>query len=167
MSKLYRKQISSPVGTLSLYATDTALVGVYFPIHRGAPVMNAHDVETHEILDRAIRELEEYFAGERTVFTTPLEPRGTPFQQNVWRALTEIPYAGRCSYKTLAEAIGRPQSSRAVGTANGRNPLSIFVPCHRVVGSNGKLTGYAGGIAAKRWLLEHESKFVVPDGQLI
>ena len=104
----------------------------------------------------ARRQLEEYFAGERTDFDLPLAPVGTPFQQDVWRALREIPYGVTTSYAAIAVRIGRPSAVRAVGAANGRNPIGLVVPCHRVIGANGKLVGYAGGLDRKAWLLDHE-----------
>jgi len=108
------------------------------------------------VLELAARQLGEYFAGERHAFDLPIAPRGTGFQERVWRALLAIPYGTTWSYGQLAHAIGRPSASRAVGTANGANPISIIVPCHRVIAASGALTGYAGGLAAKRWLLDHE-----------
>jgi methylated-DNA-[protein]-cysteine S-methyltransferase len=109
------------------------------------------------VLARAAAQLAEYFAGTRRTFDLPLAPRGTGFQRIVWHALAKIPYGETRSYGELARAIGRPAASRAVGAANGKNPLSIVVPCHRVVGASGELTGYAGGVATKRWLLDHEA----------
>lgn len=108
-------------------------------------------------LDRAVGQLEEYFAGTRTDFDLPLAPAGTPFQQRVWTALRDIPYGATESYGSLARRLGAPGASRAVGLANGRNPIPIVVPCHRVIGSTGTLTGYAGGVERKRWLLDHEA----------
>ena len=109
------------------------------------------------MLVAAARQLAEYFAGRRRAFDLPLAPAGTPFQQQVWRQLLQIPFGSTCSYGALARAVGRPSASRAVGAANGRNPISIIIPCHRVIGSDGSLTGYGGGEPAKRWLLDHES----------
>jgi methylated-DNA-[protein]-cysteine S-methyltransferase len=108
------------------------------------------------VLVQAARELAEYFAGRRRQFETPLEPIGTAFQRSVWAALATIPYGRTLSYAALADALGRPGAARAVGAANARNPLSLFLPCHRVLGSGGALTGYAGGLERKRWLLAHE-----------
>jgi methylated-DNA-[protein]-cysteine S-methyltransferase len=109
------------------------------------------------LLVETARQLTEYFAGKRLVFDLPLAARGTGFQEIVWRALCAIPFGVTRSYGELATAIGRPSASRAVGTANSKNPIAIIVPCHRVIGANGTLTGYAGGMAAKRWLLDHEA----------
>ena len=107
-------------------------------------------------MEEARDQLRAWFAGRRTTFDLPLRPRGTPFQLSVWRALGEIPYGETSSYRELAVAVGQPSAARAVGAANARNPLSIVVPCHRVIGARGELTGYAGGVERKRWLLEHE-----------
>lgn len=110
-------------------------------------------------LEDAEQQLAEYFAGERSVFDLNLAPVGTPFEQEVWRALREIKAGQTRSYATIARSIGRPTATRAVGRANGRNPISIVVPCHRVIGADGTLTGYGGGLQRKRWLLEHERRF--------
>ena len=110
------------------------------------------------MLKRPRAQLQAYFAGELRDFELPLAAEGTPFQQRVWRALCDIPYGETISYGELARRIGQPTASRAVGLANGQNPISIVVPCHRVIGANGSLTGYGGGLARKRWLLAHESK---------
>ncbi|MFJ1339401.1 methylated-DNA--[protein]-cysteine S-methyltransferase [Pseudomonas caricapapayae] len=112
-------------------------------------------------LDDVKRQLDEYFAGKREVFEVRLAPLGTAFQQEVWHALQRIPYGTTCSYGDLAEQIGRPRAVRAVGTANGANPIAIIVPCHRVIGSNGTLTGYAGGVERKQMLLELEGAWLI------
>jgi methylated-DNA-[protein]-cysteine S-methyltransferase len=144
------------VGALRLLATDTALVGVYFPDHRRAPDLPSRRVARHDVLDHAGEELAQYFAGHRRSFTTPLAAEGTVFQRDVWAALTAIPFGARRSYGDIAAAIARPRAVRAVGAANGLDRLSLFVPCHRVVAADGSPCGYAGGVAAKRWLLDHE-----------
>ncbi|MGH8380646.1 methylated-DNA--[protein]-cysteine S-methyltransferase [Pseudomonas sp.] len=112
-------------------------------------------------LDEVARQLDEYFAGKREVFKVRLAPLGTPFQREVWQALQRIPYGTTCSYSDLAGQIGRPRAVRAVGTANGANPIAIIVPCHRVIGSNGTLTGYAGGVERKQLLLELEGAWLI------
>jgi len=112
----------------------------------------------HPILALAEKELEEYFAGKRSVFSVPLDMRGTPFQKQVWEALQDIPFGETRSYGQLANQLGKPSAARAVGAANGRNPVSIIVPCHRVLGSSGKLTGFAGGLDAKTYLLTLERR---------
>lgn len=153
--------IPSPLGPLRLVASPTALTGVYFAQHRRAPAPRADadpDAATkHPVLARAATELAEYFSGARDRFTVPLAPEGTEFQRAVWSALRELSFGERVSYAELGRRLGRPSASRAVGAANARNPLSIVVPCHRVVGASGALTGYAGGVDAKAWLLAHEA----------
>ena len=153
---LARTTFASPLGDICLVADERALRGVYFPEHRQAPPPARELSGAHAVLESAARELTEYFAGHRRSFDTPCAAEGTPFQQAVWAQLARIPYGEVMSYGELARRLGRPQAARAVGAANGRNPLSIFVPCHRVSGGDGSLTGYAGGLAVKRWLLEHE-----------
>lgn len=110
-----------------------------------------------EVLEDAVYQLQEYFSGERTIFSIELNPEGTDFQKKVWKGLLEIPYGKTCSYLELSKVLGDPKAIRAVAAANGKNPLWIIVPCHRVIGSDGSLTGYAGGLHRKKWLLEHES----------
>ena len=149
----------SPLGTLSIVSEDgETIAGIWFPEQANAP--DARGFRSGAgvgVLLEAQRQLREYFGGERRAFDLPLSPRGTDFQQRVWRALREIPFGETWSYADLARRAGRPGSARAAGAANGKNPLSIVVPCHRVIGADGSLTGYAGGLAAKRWLLEHEA----------
>ncbi|MGZ3459079.1 MAG: methylated-DNA--[protein]-cysteine S-methyltransferase [Archangium sp.] len=155
---LFTTTLKSPVGALRLFATEEALTGIYLENHKGAPELVASERDDHPVLRSARRQLEEYFAGERMAFELPLEPAGTPFQKEVWAALREIPLGVTWSYGDLARRVGRAGAARAVGAANGRNPLCIIVPCHRVVGTDGTLTGYAGGVPAKKWLLEHEQR---------
>jgi len=167
--KLFTKRLPSPVGELRLFASDEALLAVSFPIRhnatRGAPDPDAAEVRRHPILDRAAFELTEYFAGKRQDFETPLRAEGTAFQRAVWKALRDIPFGAVRSYADVARAIGRPKAVRAVGLANGCNPIAIMVPCHRVIGADRSLTGYGGGIPAKRWLLEHEGALLsLPGG---
>lgn len=144
----------SPCGPLTLISNGAALTDLQFenPRYAYAPAPAGSD----SILDQARRQLDQYFAGKLRVFDLPLAPQGTPFQQRVWQALLTIPYGMTRSYGQQAAAIGSPQASRAVGLANGRNPISIIVPCHRVIGANGSLTGYGGGMARKQLLLELE-----------
>ncbi|GAA0217067.1 methylated-DNA--[protein]-cysteine S-methyltransferase [Saccharothrix mutabilis subsp. mutabilis] len=149
--------VDSPVGPLTLVATDGVLSGLYMTDQRYRP-----DDESFGPVDAApfadvVAQLEEYFAGTRTTFELELDLLGTPFQRTVWRALCSIPYGETVSYGELAAAVGRPTAARAVGMANGRNPVGIIVPCHRVVGSTGDLTGYGGGIDRKRQLLAFET----------
>lgn len=148
----------SPVGQLTLVATPQALVAVLWPDDkaRRVPLPALISQAEHPILGQAITQLNEYFAGRRNQFSIPLDPRGTPFQQQVWLLLRQIPYGETRTYGQLAQQLGQPTASRAVGAANGRNPLSIVVPCHRVIGASGKLTGFAGGLATKQRLLDLE-----------
>ena len=151
--------IASPTGKLTVAATERGLCGIYFEEHRHFKGKEGwrRDAD-HPIVRRAVHQLEEYFAGTRTSFDLPLDLHGTPFQQEVWQELLKIPCGTTVSYGEHARAVGRPKAARAVGAAIGRNPVSIIVPCHRVIGSNGALTDYAGGLERKRLLLEHESR---------
>lgn len=149
--------MQSPIGPLTVVATNGALVAVLMDGHHRPPVPeSAWGERVDDALPDATRQLEEYFAGQRQAFNLPLAPSGTEFQRRVWAALAEIPYGETRSYGQIATAIGRPGASRAVGMANGRNPVSIVVPCHRVVGASGSLTGYAGGAERKQFLLDLE-----------
>jgi methylated-DNA-[protein]-cysteine S-methyltransferase len=155
----------SPVGPLLLSADETGLTGVWFEQSRhgrpevgGAGWIAAAECAgpACELLAEARAQLDAYFAGGRTAFDLPLAPRGTPFQLRVWAALRELRYGETISYAELARLVGDPRAVRAVGGANGRNPLPVIVPCHRVVGTDGSLTGFGGGVERKRWLLAHE-----------
>ena len=150
----------TPIGPLTLVAADGDLSGVYMATHRHSPGPDrlGEEVQQDRLLSDAARQLAEYFAGDREAFDLPLRPVGTDFQQQVWRALCDIPYGHTWSYGELARHIGRPGASRAVGLANGRNPISIIIPCHRVIGASGSMTGYGGGIERKQWLLAHERR---------
>ncbi len=150
-------QVPSPVGELLLTTDGKALTGLYFDNEHGLTGAAERD-DSHPVFKTTAKQLKEYFAGKRTEFDVPLQPTGTEFQLNVWLALREIPYGQTISYGEQAKRIGRPTGSRAVGTANGRNPISIIVPCHRVIGANGSLTGYGGGLARKELLLALERK---------
>jgi methylated-DNA-[protein]-cysteine S-methyltransferase len=149
--------VDSPVGDLTLVGRDGALTGVYFPGHVRGPGPESMGHRADDAFDDATTQLAQYFAGRRTVFDLPLAPAGNAFQRKVWAQLTVIPYGQTRSYGQLALALGDPGLARAVGAANGQNPLSIIVPCHRVVGADGKLTGYAGGLPRKRFLLDLET----------
>lgn len=149
--------IDSPVGPLLLAASDEGLHAIGFHTARHDVARDATWQEGgHVLLDAARRQLGEYFNGRRTTFDLPLAPQGTPFQQLVWHALATIGYGDTISYAELAIRVGRPRASRAVGAANGRNPLPIVLPCHRVIGADGSLTGFGGGLPVKRFLLELE-----------
>jgi methylated-DNA-[protein]-cysteine S-methyltransferase len=158
--------IDSPVGDLTVVAADGAITGLYFATHLRAPARDAIGDHTDDGFGEVTRQLGEYFAGARTVFDLPLAPVGNEFQQRVWALLTTIPYGETRSYGDLAKALGDPGLAQAVGSANGRNPISIIVPCHRVVGADGSLTGYAGGLDRKRYLLELEEPAEVSAGRL-
>ncbi|WP_409484604.1 methylated-DNA--[protein]-cysteine S-methyltransferase [Arsenicicoccus dermatophilus] len=160
--------VDSPVGPLTVIADGDALIAIYFADHGRTPVVAEHGPRRDEdpLLARARTQLGEYFAGRRQDFDLPLAPPGDAFQQRVWRALRAIPYGQTRSYGALAAQLGQPGAAQAVGHANGANPLSIVVPCHRVVGADGSLTGYAGGLARKRWLLAHEEPAAGDAGRL-
>jgi methylated-DNA-[protein]-cysteine S-methyltransferase len=153
--------VDSPVGRLTLVATDGVLSGLYMEQQRHRPMAETFGEPDPEPFGPVITQLEEYFAGARTTFDVPITFRGTDFQRTVWQALCDIPYGHKVSYGQLADRLGRPTASRAVGLANGKNPISIIVPCHRVVGSTGDLTGYGGGLERKRFLLDFEGGALV------
>lgn len=154
---MFQTTVDSPIGTLLLCGDGEALHGLWMQDgHR--PRVPDPGWRRHDAAFAAVRaQLAEYFAGERTAFHLPLVMDGTPFQQRVWAALREIPYGETRSYGELARRVGRPEAARAVGLANGRNPISVIVPCHRVIGADGSLTGFGGGIERKRTLLALES----------
>ena len=157
-------RLPSPVGELVLTSSEAALTGVYFPTSRRGPppTHQASWVEDNgqgpasKLLARAAQQLTEYFDGTRTTFDLPLEALGSAFEHRVWNALRTIPFGTTTSYGELALRLGDVSATRAVGAANGKNPIPIIIPCHRVVGSKGELTGFGGGLEQKRWLLEHE-----------
>lgn len=150
--------IDSPIGELTLVARDGALSGIYMPEHRPAPDPAGFGDRDDAVFADAVQQFGEYWSGEREAFELPFDPAGSPFQLRVWEALREIPYGETRTYGWIAARIGQPTAVRAVGLANSRNPLSIVVPCHRVVGSTGALAGYAGGVERKRFLLDHERR---------
>jgi methylated-DNA-[protein]-cysteine S-methyltransferase len=154
--------VDSPVGPLTLVATDDALSGLYMEDQRHRPPSETFGDRIPEArmapFGTAVEQLEAYFAGELTEFDLPLKLHGTPFQCRVWAGLRTIPYGETVTYGELAEQIGRSGASRAVGLANGKNPIGVIVPCHRVIGSTGSLTGYGGGLDRKRFLLDLEFK---------
>ena len=155
-----------PVGELVLTASDAAMTGIYFPRRDRVSKKRTEWREDDgtgpagALLSQARQQLMEYFAGKRTTFELPLDPSGTEFQRRVWDALRTIPYGVTTSYGALARRLGDVHATRAVGAANGQNPIPIVIPCHRVVGSRGELTGFGGGIDRKRWLLEHEGALI-------
>lgn len=156
---LVYKIVESPVGKLKIVASDKGLVAILWENDNPRRVRLSELVkdQSHPVLAKAEQQLKEYFSGKRKAFSIALDMRGTPFQKDVWEALLGIPFGETRSYGQLAKQLGKPQASRAVGAANGKNPISIIVPCHRVIGSSGKLTGFAGGLHTKAHLLNHES----------
>lgn len=183
MPTLFFHYYPSPLGLLLLTSDGESLTGLYLPDHKGGPAPSAgndprpgSDVQRRSEMSAAVwqhdpeqfgavcEQLAAYFTGELREFHLSLAAAGTGFQQRVWRELSRIPFGESISYGELACRIGNPAASRAVGRANGQNPISIIVPCHRVIGANGALTGYGGGIDRKRWLLEHEARRPIPGG---
>jgi methylated-DNA-[protein]-cysteine S-methyltransferase len=144
--------VDSPIDPLLLVGDETGLRELQMEPHEPPPGAEHDD----EALAPVAAQLADYFAGRRLAFDLPLTPVGTAFQQKVWRALRDIPYGRTTTYGEIATGLGQPTASRAVGLANGRNPIAVIVPCHRVIGANGTLTGFGGGLPRKRWLLEHE-----------
>jgi len=158
------KTLPTPVGELTLVAQQDALTAILWENDKPSRVKldEMEENPQHAVLLATEQQLHEYFSGTRTHFDLPLAPRGTEFQQAVWKALRTIPYGETRSYRDIAEQIARPKAMRAVGAANGRNPLSIVVPCHRVIGASGQLTGFAGGLPAKETLLRLECPVAQP-----
>jgi methylated-DNA-[protein]-cysteine S-methyltransferase len=161
MNTIRFTEMESPIGLLRLRGTEHGLTGLFMENHRHGPGASDHlDWQRDDaFFEEARRQLSHYFAGRRTTFDLAIDRdglAGTPFQRRVWRELEKIPYGITISYGELAQRIGNPDAVRAVGLANGRNPISIVVPCHRVIGADGSLTGYGGGLERKRWLLDFE-----------
>ena len=156
MSRAVYTYMASPIGLLLLAGDGGRLSHIGFPTGKGAITPRADWRRDDDAFGAAQTQLQTYFAGHRHAFDLPLAPHGTDFQLAIWRELTRIPFGTTISYGELAGRIGRPSASRAVGAANGANPIPIIVPCHRVIGANGSLTGFGGGIATKRWLLDLE-----------
>jgi methylated-DNA-[protein]-cysteine S-methyltransferase len=148
--------VETPIGQVLLAGRPGVLTGLFVASHERCPALPSAWRRDDDALAEARRQLEEYFAGTRTTFDLPLELEGTPFQVMVWSALRDIPFGETISYGELARRVARPGASRAVGAANGRNPISIVIPCHRVIGADGRLTGYGWGHERKAWLLQHE-----------
>ncbi len=164
MTALARTTIDTTIGPIELVATNLGLRAALLPGERPGRLASegsAVPQAGHPVLDQAVDELTAYFAGELVEFAVPLDLAGSPFQLAVWAELTRIPFGETISYGELARRIGNPVASRAVGAANGANPLPIIVPCHRVIGSGGKLTGFGGGLPIKQWLLDHERRHTV------
>ncbi|HYN31988.1 MAG TPA: methylated-DNA--[protein]-cysteine S-methyltransferase [Ilumatobacteraceae bacterium] len=163
-SELVSTVMDTPVGPITIVASDVGVRAILWPgDDRGrVPMSGGSPDPDHPVIAATVAQLGEYFDGEREEFDLPLDPVGTDFQQSAWMALRSIPYGTTISYGEQAARMGDRRKARAVGAANGRNPISIVVPCHRVVGSNGALTGFAGGIDTKAWLLDHEQRHTVP-----
>jgi methylated-DNA-[protein]-cysteine S-methyltransferase len=155
---VYYHLLPSPVGGLLLVSDGEALTGLFMSDHKGGPAPELAWRRDEGPFAKVCEQLAKYFAGSLQEFDVRLAPEGTAFQKKVWLELGRIPFGSSISYGELARRIEQPAASRAVGRANGQNPISIIVPCHRVIGANGTLTGYGGGIERKKWLLEHESK---------
>ncbi len=155
-AKIYFTEFASPIGKLRLTGTGAALTGVFMESERHTSAQSRDAVRDAAPLREARQQLDEYFGGERREFSLVLDADGTEFQRSVWRALRGIPYGATASYGDIAKRIRNPKAVRAVGLANGRNPISIIIPCHRVIGADGSLTGYGGGIERKRFLLALE-----------
>ncbi len=153
---IYFDYLGSPLGELLIVGDGQRVTRLYLPNHKRAVQPDASWRQSTAPFQQAREELAEYFAGQRKTFEVSVRGAGTPFQQRVWQELVQIPFGTTISYAELARRVGQPNASRAVGNANGRNPISIIVPCHRVIGADGRLTGYAGGLDNKRWLLDLE-----------
>lgn len=156
MNRRVHTVIDSPIDPITLVAEDGLLCGLFMSTHKGRPDDEMFGDRDHSAFAQVIEELGEYFSGDRKEFTVPLAPVGNEFQKLVWNALRTIPYGETASYGEIAKRIGRPGAARVVGMTNGQNPISIVVPCHRVIGANGKLVGYGGGLERKKFLLELE-----------
>ena len=152
---IYTVNYASPLGILQLLEEEGKLTAVLFM--NDSPIKETETTSSAVLLETMLQ-LDEYFAGRRKEFNLPLNPAGTGFQQKVWQQLLQIPFAETITYLHMAKRLGNVKSIRAAASANGKNPLAIIIPCHRVVGANGQLTGYAGGLHRKQWLLEHEAK---------
>lgn len=156
-SQTYCTHYLSPLGTLFLVSHQHSLAGVYFENHRHPILKEASWIESKSVFSDVLVQLTEYFEGSRTQFDLPLSSQGTEFQNLVWDSLKSIPFGQSTTYAAVANDLGRPKAVRAVGAAIGRNPWSIVVPCHRVLGGRGQLTGFTGGMQRKEWLLNHEA----------
>ena len=147
---MFYSYFKSPIGLVQIGGTASEVTSLDFVERR------REKTESHPLIDRAARQIAEYFAGKRQVFDLPISYQGTDFQERVWGQLLKVPYGETASYQDIARGVGNPLAVRAVGAANGKNPISLIVPCHRIIGSNGTLVGYGGGLWRKEWLLKHE-----------
>ncbi|MGO2012655.1 methylated-DNA--[protein]-cysteine S-methyltransferase [Pseudoalteromonas sp. AOP31-A2-14] len=153
--KVLQTQLSSPIGNIIIQANDEGISYVGFYPPKNYPEFPLTQIKNKHVLT-CVKQLSEYFVGTRQVFSITLATQGTPFQHAVWQALLSVPFGITKTYGDIATSLSNPKAVRAVGAANGKNPISIIVPCHRIIGADGKLTGYAGGLERKHWLLEHE-----------
>lgn len=158
-NNIYTAYLQTPVGWAAIEATDLHITSIKVVDTNENWLTHQPTTNQPTLLQQCIKQLEEYFEGKRTTFSIPIQQEGTDFQQKVWQQLLKIPYGKTITYIELAKQLGDEKLTRAVGAANGKNKLWIIVPCHRVIGANGSLTGYAGGIECKRWLLQHEASF--------
>nr|BDT29549.1 methylated-DNA--[protein]-cysteine S-methyltransferase [Bacteriovorax sp. HI3] len=164
MEKLHYNTMPSPIGKITLVASEDALVALYVKDEEKPKMVGAVKNEDNKVIQKTIKQLNEYFAGKRKTFDLPLSPEGTEFQNRAWNALCEIPYGQVWSYGKQAQHLKAPNAQRAVGGANGKNPIPVIIPCHRVIGSSGKLTGFAGGMEMKIFLLKLEGHEVDTHG---
>ncbi|HBY69039.1 MAG TPA: cysteine methyltransferase [Flavobacteriaceae bacterium] len=155
--------LNTPIGWMELKGNASGLASALFIDNEITPLTDVSEI-LPEPLQKALQQLSEYFKGDRQIFNIPLNPKGTEFQQKVWKELQNVSFGKTASYQQIANALGDPKVIRAAASANGKNPISIIIPCHRVIGSDGSLTGYAGGLHRKKWLLQHESP--VKQGEL-
>lgn len=153
---LYLSYYESPIGILQINATEENITQVLFVASK-----TTHHSRITPILKQCEQQLDEYFGQERQEFELPIRPVGTPFQLSVWEELKKVPYGSTCSYQEIAKRIRNPRAVRAVGSANGKNPIAIIIPCHRIIGAHGQLVGYGGGLWRKEWLLRHEKNLLV------
>ena len=161
MDEIFKTDFDSPVGRLEIIGGSSGIRAVSFTGGGGGTPRGRHPRrDTHPSLTACLSQLDEYFTGKRRIFELELDLRGTAFQMSVWQALLRIPFGHTATYKDIAAAVGNERATRAVGGANHRNPVAVIVPCHRVVGRDGRLTGYGGGLWRKEWLLAHEKKFL-------
>jgi len=160
-SQFVRGSVDAPIGRVGVVVRNAKVIEVRFRVpQRGWTAESVGDVRSKQVLARALKELQEYFEGKRRKFSVPIELTGTDFQINAWKALTRIGFGRTSTYKEQAMSIGRLTATRAVGAANGRNPIPVILPCHRVVGADGTLTGFSGGLNIKKWLLAHEQDVI-------
>ncbi|MGB5749938.1 MAG: methylated-DNA--[protein]-cysteine S-methyltransferase [Desulfobacterales bacterium] len=159
--QIYTAYFKSPLGPIEIVASPDGILALHF-----VEEMLAGDGELPFCQKECLKQLDEYFKGERRDFFLNLQPAGTEFQKSVWRHLEKIPYGGTTSYGAIADVLGKPNASRAVGSANGKNPIAIIIPCHRVIGSDGRLTGYGGGMWRKRWLIGFEKGELEPPSDI-